>query len=103
MLMPAFLRGPSRLFAPLSAALALVAAPAAAEEAKRTVALVVAKPADAKPEAPAAPDDRVVAVRPVETKESPAEETTGPKHRSGFVVGIGLGTGVTAFSGYPND
>ncbi len=99
--MPAFLRGPSHLFTPLSAAVAIAftAAPAAADEAKRTVALVVAKP-ETKPEAPDAPTPPVSAP---DTKENPAWDSARAVHRSGFVVGLALGTGIVAFSGYPND
>jgi hypothetical protein len=105
MLMPALLRGPSRLLAPLSAAVALTlaAAPAAADEAKRTLALVVAKP-DEKPDTkPDAPDAPTLAVSAPDTKENPAWDSARAVHRSGFVVGLALGSGVVAFSGFPND
>jgi hypothetical protein len=69
MLMPAFLRGRSCLFAPLAAAGLLAAAPAAADDAKA----------------------------------APAWDSAPAAHRSGFVVGLAVGAGVTAFSGYPND
>jgi hypothetical protein len=108
MLMPSLLRGPSRLVAPLfgSVALALLtAAPASAQEAKRTVARVVAPPADTTPAKPVAGDPPAtpVAAPDASGKESPAWDTARATYRSGFVVGIALGTGVTAFSGYPND
>ncbi len=106
--MPAFLRGPSPLFTPLSAvvALACAAAPAAADEPKRTVAVVVAKPDApvAKPDAPVAkPDAPAPAVSAPDTKENPAWDSARAMHRSGFVVGLAVGTGVMAFSGFPND
>jgi hypothetical protein len=74
MLMPPFFRGPSRFLAPLSAAVVLVvAAPAAAEAPEST------------------------------GKESPAWDSAPATYRSGFVVGLALGSGVVSFSGYPND
>ena len=91
------------LVAPLfaSATLALIAAPASAQEAKRTVAMVAKPPADAPPPKPVAGDPIV----PVDgaAKEKPDWETARATHRSGFVVGLSLGSGIAAFSGYPND
>ena len=87
---------------PLTALVLLAAAPAAADEAKRSVAVLVEKPTT--PEAPAAPVSEPVAkVSAPDAKEGPAWDTARATHRSGFVVGVALGTGVVAFSGYPND
>lgn len=97
MLTPASLRGPSRLFAllPATLALALAAAPAAADEPRHDVAL-----AAAKPDATAAP---IEAVSAPDAKELPAWDTAKATYRSGFVIGLSLGVGVVAFSGFPND
>jgi len=103
MLHPSVFHGRSRLVAPLFAACALItAAPSSAQEARRTVAIVAKPPADA---APAKPEALVVAIAAPEPsgKESPAWDIARATHRSGFVVGLSLGTGVVAFSGYPND
>ena len=102
--MPPFFRGPSRLVAPLGAAAALLAvAPASAEEAPRRVVASLAK-ADA---APASKPDAAVATAPIAPaagdKERPAWDTAEATHRSGFVVGLSLGSGVAAISGFPND
>jgi hypothetical protein len=97
MLHPSLVRGRLRLVAPLFAALAIVAAaPASAQEARRTIAKVAPPPA--KPEASAL----VVAAPEPGAKETPVSIQARP-HRSGFVVGLSIGTGVAAFSGYPND
>ena len=94
--MPPFFRGPSRLVAPLSvsAAIALLAASASAEEAPAS------KPDASKPDAAvAAPATTLDALG----KESPAWDSARATHRSGFVVGLALGSGVGAISGFPND
>ncbi len=108
--MPPFFRGPSRLVAPLSAAVVLLSAAAAsADEAPRTVAAASAsakgEPAG-KSDAPASKPDGAVAA-PVTLdasgKEIPAWDSARASHRSGFVVGLALGSGVAAISGFPND
>lgn len=129
--MPPFLRGPSRSLAPLSAAVALLAASSAfAEEAPQAAGARVAAPAASapaagapasKPDAPAsnvnapasksdapasAADAAVAAPATAEAggkkEESPWDAAHGT-HRSGFVVGLALGSGVAAISGFPND
>lgn len=112
MLLPPFFRGPSRLVAPLSAAVVLLAAASAsADEAPRAAGAKVAAPAAGapagKPDAAASKADAPVAA-PAATvdasgKERPAWDTAPATHRSGFVVGLALGSGVAAISGYPND
>ncbi|MEP7121433.1 MAG: hypothetical protein ABJE95_11005 [Byssovorax sp.] len=103
MLMPSLVRGRPGLVAPLFAALALLtAAPASAQHARGNVAIVARPPADAPPAKPETPALAVAAPEP-SAKESPAWDTARATHRSGFVVGLAIGTGVTAFSGYPND
>ncbi len=98
MFMPSLFRGRSRLFAPLSGSLALAlglvaAAPASAQQARGNVA-IVAKPPEGASVATTASAEPAA-------KEQPA---AAPKpHRSGFVVGLSLGSGIVAFSGYPND
>lgn len=106
MLMPSLFRGRSRFFAPLSgvAALALglvAAAPASAQHAKRNVA-IVAKPAEGVPAKTDAPVATIAGPEPT-GKEKPAAIPALASYRSGFVVGLALGSGIVAFSGYPND
>ncbi len=97
MLLPSFARGRSRLVAPLFAALAVaLAAPASAQEAKQTVAKVVPPPPETKPEAP----PLVVAREAGLASSAVIQERP---YRSGFVVGLSIGTGVASFAGYPND
>lgn len=108
MLMPSLFRGRSGLVAPLVAVFALVtAAPASAQQARRNVAIVATPPTDAPPVKPEKPQALAVAIDPPAAtgpgKEAPAWDTARATHRSGFVVGLSLGTGVVAFSGYPND
>lgn len=96
MLTPSLLRGPSRLFALLSGALVLAAAaPASAQQARGNVAIVAKPPEGAPPATVAGPE-------PTE-KEKPRADIAPRPHRSGFVVGLALGSGIVAFSGYPND
>jgi hypothetical protein len=96
MLMPSLPRARSRLFALLSGSLALVAAaPASAQQARGNVAIVAKPPEGAPPAAVAGPE-------PTEKAKLASMPQPRP-HRSGFVVGLALGTGVVAFSGYPND
>lgn len=108
MLTPSLFHGRSGLVASLGAALALItAAPASAQQARRNVAIVAKAPVEPTP-TPATPALAVASAidAPAATgpgKESPAWDTQRATHRSGFVVGLALGTGVTAFSGYPND
>jgi hypothetical protein len=109
MLTPSLFRGRSGLVASLGATLALtLAAPASAQQARRNVAIVApapVAPTPAKPEA-SAPVAAIAIDPPAATgpgKESPPWDTQRATHRSGFVVGLSLGTGVVAFSGYPND
>jgi hypothetical protein len=111
MLMPPFFRGLSRLVAPLSAAVVLLSAAAAsADEAPRPVVAKIAAPvADApagKSDAPASKPDAAVAAAvtlDASGKEIPAWDSARASHRSGFVVGLTLGSGVAAISGFPND
>jgi hypothetical protein len=100
MLMARFFRGPSRLIAPLSAAIVLASAASASAEGAPRVIAKVAAPA---PDAPAAKPEAPVAAPESTGKESPAWDSVPATHRSGFVVGLALGAGVVAFSGYPND
>ena len=96
MLMPSLLRGRSRLFGSLLVALGVgAAAPASAQQARGNVA-IVAKP----PEGP--PAATVAGPEPIENEKLVAKPEPRP-HRGGFVVGLALGSGVVAFSGYPND
>lgn len=94
--MPPFFRGPSRLVASLSAAVVLLSAAAASAD---------GAPAG-KSDAPASKPDAAVAA-PVTLdasgKEIPAWDSARATHRSGFVVGLALGSGVAAISGFPND
>ena len=107
MLMPSFFRGRSRRFAPLSGCLTLAlglvaAAPASAQQAKGNVAIVAKPPADAPPAKGDAPTATIAGPAPTGT-EQPVAPAAARAYRSGFVVGLALGTGIVAFSGYPND
>ena len=111
--MPPFFRGPSRFVAPLSGSVAVVllaAASASADEAPRAVVASLAAPSDApagKQDAGASKPDAAVAT-PAPTVDASGKEispwdSAHGTHRSGFVVGLALGAGVAAISGFPND
>lgn len=114
--MPPFFRGPSRFVAPLGAALVLLASgsgSASADEAPRAAA-PLAKANDAPaasapastPSAAASTPEAAAAPAPAldfNGKEIHAWESAPATHRSGFVVGLALGSGIAAISGFPND